>query len=145
MSIFSNLYSSINTLKASTIFPFLFHDSIEKRGYPFEGNSAEFQSLIHSITVKYGMKVIRKRENEIQLLMVGSNVIPSSSFEGLMSSQCLIKIKRRVKEEELIISSFETLISVSDSEKKSFDRVIQCKLNTFMAYLHQENNTKRAN
>ncbi|NME67921.1 hypothetical protein [Flammeovirga aprica] len=132
MSIFSNFYS------------LMIHDSKSVETYNFNGDDLAFDYLIHRITGKYGMRILKQEEDRFQLLFEGSYFVPTSSLEDMVTSRCLINVER-FEEGELKVTSFEKLISPFNHERKSFDRVVQCKLNTFMAYLHRENNIKTAN
>ncbi|KXX68023.1 hypothetical protein [Flammeovirga sp. SJP92] len=132
MSIFSNFYS------------LMIHDSKSVETFNFDGDEMAFDYLIHRIAGKYGMRILKQEENRFQLLFEGSSFVPLSSMEEMVTSRCLINVER-IEEGELKITSFEKLISPFNYERKSFDRVVQCKLNSFMAYLHYENNTKVTN
>ena len=132
MSIFSNLYS-----------PFI-HDSVASEVYPFTKNEATFNQLVHRIVPKYGLRILSEEHDQFKLLIPGNTFISSSRFEELMSANCYINVKR-MKDGNLKITSFEKLISFIDSEKESFDKVIECKLNSFMAYLSQEDHSKIVN
>lgn len=132
MNILSSLYSTF------------FHDSTAVEVYAFTESETMFRQLIQRIANRYGLRILEEDHDQFRLLIPGSTFIPSSRFEELMSANCFINVKR-MENGHLRVTSFEKLISCMDSERESFDKVILCKLNAFMAYLSQEDNSKIAN